>query len=98
MEDKEKVILIKTNLSKKTKSICDVIFVQFYITDGPSADVVMEAKVPLLPQSTCRGALGKELVTNTMLCAGYLSGGVDSCQVGRIVLTFSFVQENSVCD
>ncbi|XP_035025707.1 serine protease 56 isoform X1 [Hippoglossus stenolepis] len=48
--------------------------------DGPSADVVMEAKVPLLPQSTCKSALGKELVTNTMLCAGYLSGGIDSCQ------------------
>ncbi|XP_035993665.1 uncharacterized protein prss56 [Fundulus heteroclitus] len=48
--------------------------------DGPSADIVMEAKVPLLPQSTCKSALGKELVTNTMLCAGYLSGGIDSCQ------------------
>ncbi|XP_034038480.1 uncharacterized protein prss56 [Thalassophryne amazonica] len=48
--------------------------------DGPSADVVMEAKVPLLPQSTCKSVLGKELVTSTMLCAGYLSGGVDSCQ------------------
>uniref|UniRef100_A0A087XI84 Serine protease 56 n=1 Tax=Poecilia formosa TaxID=48698 RepID=A0A087XI84_POEFO len=48
--------------------------------DGPSADVVMEAKVPLLPQSTCKSALGKDLVTNTMLCAGYLSGGIDSCQ------------------
>uniref|UniRef100_A0A8C6TXQ9 Serine protease 56 n=1 Tax=Neogobius melanostomus TaxID=47308 RepID=A0A8C6TXQ9_9GOBI len=47
---------------------------------GPSADVVMEAKVPLLPQSTCKSALGKDLVTNTMLCAGYLSGGIDSCQ------------------
>ena len=43
--------------------------------------MVMEAKVPLLPQSTCKNALGKELVTNTMLCAGYLSGGADSCQV-----------------
>lgn len=50
-------------------------------SDGPSADVVMEAKVPLLPQSTCKNTLGKELVTNTMLCAGYLSGGIDSCQV-----------------
>uniref|UniRef100_A0A3P8SQH1 Serine protease 56 n=1 Tax=Amphiprion percula TaxID=161767 RepID=A0A3P8SQH1_AMPPE len=51
-----------------------------FSTDGPSADVVMEAKLPLLPQSTCKSALGKELVTNTMLCAGYLSGGIDSCQ------------------
>lgn len=50
-------------------------------SDGPSADVVMEAKLPLLPQSTCKSTLGKELVTNTMLCAGYLSGGIDSCQV-----------------
>ncbi|KAG5286018.1 hypothetical protein AALO_G00010070 [Alosa alosa] len=48
--------------------------------DGPSADIVMEAKVPLLPQSTCKTSLGKELVTNTMFCAGYLSGGIDSCQ------------------
>uniref|UniRef100_A0A1A8M4V1 Protease, serine, 56 n=1 Tax=Nothobranchius pienaari TaxID=704102 RepID=A0A1A8M4V1_9TELE len=48
--------------------------------DGPSADVVMEAKVPLLPQSTCKSTLGKDVVTNTMLCAGYLSGGADSCQ------------------
>jgi len=46
----------------------------------------MEAKVPLLPQSTCKSALGKELVTNTMLCAGYLSGGIDSCQVGKPAL------------
>ncbi|KAG7457076.1 hypothetical protein MATL_G00242670 [Megalops atlanticus] len=48
--------------------------------DGPPADIVIEAKVPLLPQNTCKSALGKELVTNTMFCAGYLSGGIDSCQ------------------
>ncbi|KAJ8270188.1 hypothetical protein GJAV_G00111360 [Gymnothorax javanicus] len=48
--------------------------------DGPPADVVIEAKVPLLPQNTCRDTLGKDLVTNTMFCAGYLSGGIDSCQ------------------
>lgn len=40
--------------------------------------------MPLLPHSTCKSALGKELVTNTMLCAGYLSGGIDSCQVGTV--------------
>ncbi|XP_058890208.1 uncharacterized protein prss56 isoform X2 [Acipenser ruthenus] len=48
--------------------------------DGPSADVVMEAKVPVLSQGTCKSALGKELLTSTMFCAGYLSGGIDSCQ------------------
>ncbi|XP_059506807.1 serine protease 56 [Stegostoma tigrinum] len=48
--------------------------------DGPYADVLIEAKVPLLGQSTCRSALGKELVTSQMFCAGYLSGNVDSCQ------------------
>ncbi|XP_068196925.1 serine protease 56 isoform X2 [Antennarius striatus] len=48
--------------------------------NGPFADVVMEARVPLLPQSTCKQALGKDVVTNTMLCAGYLSGGIDSCK------------------
>lgn len=69
------------------------------MADGPSADVVMEAKVPLLPQSTCKSALGKELVTNTMLCAGYLSGGIDSCQVGTLeFLGFLFELSLSVTE
>lgn len=67
------------------EKMCKLTFLcVFLLTDGPSADVVMEAKVPLLPQSTCKSALGKELVTNTMLCAGYLSGGIDSCQVRAV--------------
>ncbi|XP_021249314.1 LOW QUALITY PROTEIN: serine protease 56 [Numida meleagris] len=49
--------------------------------EGPSAEVVMEAQVPLLSQETCRAALGRELLTSAMFCAGYLSGGIDSCQV-----------------
>ncbi|XP_062481956.1 serine protease 56 isoform X1 [Pezoporus occidentalis] len=48
--------------------------------EGPAANVVMEAQVPLLSQETCRSALGKDLITNTMFCAGYLSGGIDTCQ------------------
>lgn len=51
------------------------------LAEGPAADVVMEAQVPLLSQETCRGALGKDLLTSAMFCAGYLSGGIDSCQV-----------------
>ncbi|XP_068810692.1 uncharacterized protein [Struthio camelus] len=48
--------------------------------EGPSAEVVMEARVPLLSQEMCSGALGKDLLTSAMFCAGYLSGGIDSCQ------------------
>ncbi|XP_070610357.1 serine protease 56 [Erythrolamprus reginae] len=48
--------------------------------DGPPAEVVMEARVPILDQNLCRGALGSQLVSSTMFCAGYLSGGIDSCQ------------------
>lgn len=70
----------------------------FFHADGPSADVVMEAKVPLLPQSTCKSALGKELVTNTMLCAGYLSGGIDSCQVGAVFVYTSHCKQLAALD
>lgn len=49
--------------------------------DGPEAEVVREARVPLLSADTCRRALGPGLRPSTMLCAGYLAGGIDSCQV-----------------
>ncbi|XP_036110596.1 serine protease 56 [Molossus molossus] len=48
--------------------------------DGPEAEVVREARVPLLSADTCRRALGPGLRPSTMLCAGYLAGGIDSCQ------------------
>ncbi|XP_046883075.1 serine protease 56 [Hypomesus transpacificus] len=73
-------VCLPSGLEPPTGSPCLVAGWGSLYEDGPSADVVMEAKVPLLPQSTCKSTLGKELVTNTMLCAGYLSGGIDSCQ------------------
>uniref|UniRef100_A0A8C8HPU0 Peptidase S1 domain-containing protein n=1 Tax=Oncorhynchus tshawytscha TaxID=74940 RepID=A0A8C8HPU0_ONCTS len=73
-------VCLPKGLEPPTGSPCLVAGWGSLYEDGPSADVVMEAKVPLLPQSVCKSTLGKELVTNTMLCAGYLSGGVDSCQ------------------
>ncbi|KAL2775301.1 serine protease 56 isoform 2 precursor, partial [Daubentonia madagascariensis] len=48
--------------------------------DGPEAEAVREARVPLLSADTCRRALGPGLRPSTMLCAGYLAGGIDSCQ------------------
>lgn len=49
--------------------------------DGPEAEALREARVPLLSPDTCRRALGQALRPSTMLCAGYLAGGIDSCQV-----------------
>ncbi|XP_047401408.1 serine protease 56 isoform X2 [Sciurus carolinensis] len=48
--------------------------------DGPEAEAVREARVPLLSTDTCQRALGSGLRPSTMLCAGYLAGGIDSCQ------------------
>ncbi|XP_003784905.1 serine protease 56 [Otolemur garnettii] len=48
--------------------------------DGPEAEAVREARVPLLSRDTCQRALGPALRPSTMLCAGYLAGGIDSCQ------------------
>ncbi|XP_056149875.1 serine protease 56 [Lampris incognitus] len=73
-------VCLPSGMDPPTGSPCLVAGWGSLYEDGPSADVVMEAKVPLLPQNTCKSTLGKELVTNTMLCAGYLSGGIDSCQ------------------
>ncbi|CAL8345446.1 unnamed protein product [Merluccius merluccius] len=80
LSDRVTPVCLPSDVDPPTGSPCLVAGWGSLFEDGPSADVVMEAKVPLLPQSTCKNALGKELLTNTMLCAGYLSGGVDSCQ------------------
>ncbi|KAM7379250.1 hypothetical protein PAMP_004815 [Pampus punctatissimus] len=80
LSDRVTPVCLPSGMEPPTGSPCLVAGWGSLYEDGPSADVVMEAKVPLLPQSTCKNALGKELVTNTMLCAGYLSGGIDSCQ------------------
>jgi hypothetical protein len=47
---------------------------------GASPSELMDAHIPILPTSQCRALLGT-LVTDHMLCAGLLRGGVDSCQV-----------------
>ncbi|XP_061878752.1 serine protease 56 [Entelurus aequoreus] len=80
LSDRVTPVCLPYGMEPPTGSPCLVAGWGSLYEDGPSANVVMEAKVPLLPQTTCKNALGKELVTNTMLCAGYLSGGIDSCQ------------------
>jgi len=43
------------------------------------ASVLLKARVPLVSNHTCELAHGSSIVTNNMLCAGFASGGVDSC-------------------
>ncbi|XP_017041647.2 trypsin-1 [Drosophila ficusphila] len=52
----------------------------FKSMNGPPSDSLRYARVPIVNQTACRKFLGKG-VTDRMLCAGYLRGGTDSCQM-----------------
>ena len=47
---------------------------------GEAASVIQEAQVPITTDSYCSGAYGSEFEAESMVCAGYPQGGVDSCQ------------------
>ncbi|KFO30097.1 Putative serine protease 56 [Fukomys damarensis] len=54
------------------------------LQDGPEAWAVREAHVPLLSPDTCQRALGPQLRPSSMLCAGFLAGGIDSSQAAGV--------------
>lgn len=45
---------------------------------GATSAELMEATVPITSNAQCDSAYG--IITDNMLCAGYMEGGVDSCQ------------------
>ena len=47
---------------------------------GDPPSVLQEAQVPVTTDAYCSGAYGSTIDVNTMLCAGYPEGGVDTCQ------------------
>ncbi len=47
--------------------------------DGDVANVLQEAMVPLVDTGDCNSAYDGD-ITDNMICAGYLQGGVDACQ------------------
>lgn len=53
----------------------------FLCSSGTGAAVLQKAQVRIINSTVCKGLLQDEL-TDRMLCAGVLSGGVDACQVG----------------
>jgi trypsin len=48
---------------------------------SPPSDTLREAEVPIVADSTCGSpqVYGSEFIRRVMVCAGFLSGGVDSC-------------------
>ena len=48
---------------------------------GPAATVLQEAQVPIVSDATCASQLGDAgFEAESMVCAGYPQGGVDTCQ------------------
>ncbi|ELW68372.1 Enteropeptidase [Tupaia chinensis] len=50
------------------------------VYQGPTADVLQEAEVPLLSNEKCQQQMPEYNITENMVCAGYEEGGIDSCQ------------------
>ncbi|MCJ8729147.1 hypothetical protein PDJAM_G00102670 [Pangasius djambal] len=46
----------------------------------PSPGVLQEAEVPVVDRIQCDSMLGPGLVTENMICAGFIEGGTDTCQ------------------
>jgi hypothetical protein len=56
---------------------------------------LMYATVPTMGDAKCREFYGKSEIFESMVCAGYSEGGVDSCQVS---LNESYIQLKSLCE
>uniref|UniRef100_A0A1A9WE67 Peptidase S1 domain-containing protein n=1 Tax=Glossina brevipalpis TaxID=37001 RepID=A0A1A9WE67_9MUSC len=48
--------------------------------DGLPSDYLQEVTVPIITNTQCRSTTYKEMIVETMLCAGYPKGGKDACQ------------------
>ncbi|KAM5180791.1 enteropeptidase [Mantella aurantiaca] len=49
-------------------------------SQGPVPNVLQEAQVPLIANEKCQQQMPEYNITNTMICAGYNEGGIDTCQ------------------
>uniref|UniRef100_A0A8B9MIG6 Peptidase S1 domain-containing protein n=1 Tax=Accipiter nisus TaxID=211598 RepID=A0A8B9MIG6_9AVES len=47
----------------------------------PTSYILQEAEVPLISNERCQQWMPEYSITENMICAGYDTGGVDSCQV-----------------
>ncbi|XP_063228216.1 transmembrane protease serine 12-like isoform X3 [Bacillus rossius redtenbacheri] len=47
---------------------------------APGVDDLLHVQVPVVSREVCRASYGARAISDSMLCAGYLSGDKDSCQ------------------
>lgn len=50
----------------------------------PSPGVLQEAQVPVVDRNVCDSFLEPGLVTENMICTGFLQGGTNTCQVHTV--------------
>uniref|UniRef100_A0A5F4WAE9 Enteropeptidase n=1 Tax=Callithrix jacchus TaxID=9483 RepID=A0A5F4WAE9_CALJA len=50
------------------------------VHQGPTANILQEADVPLLSNEKCQKQMPEYNINENMICAGYEEGGIDSCQ------------------
>ncbi|XP_026267732.2 enteropeptidase isoform X1 [Urocitellus parryii] len=48
--------------------------------EGPTANILQEADVPLLSNEKCQQQMPAYNITENMICAGYEEGGIDTCK------------------
>ncbi|XP_004402609.1 PREDICTED: enteropeptidase isoform X2 [Odobenus rosmarus divergens] len=60
--------------------ICSIAGWGRIIHQGPTANILQEANVPLLSNEKCQQQMPEYNITENMVCAGYEEGGIDSCQ------------------
>ncbi|XP_073524365.1 enteropeptidase isoform X2 [Phyllobates terribilis] len=49
-------------------------------SQGPVPNILQEAKVPLISNGKCQQQMPEYNISNSMICAGYEEGGIDTCQ------------------
>lgn len=57
---------------------------------GANTDALNEVVVPVLSNDECKQTdTGREInITENMMCAGYIDGGMDACRVNQIKSNF----------
>ena len=66
-----------------------------YISEGPLPSVLQEVSLPIITNNECEGMYRKagyiEHIPNIFICAGFSTGGKDSCEVRNQKLVFDHI-------